>query len=85
MTYLGDHQLPTPQPDRGMPRWFVVAITALAFSVPVAGLSLLAWPFVLQQPNVIVGRVESACLTGVPLLIGWALASYALRERTPPL
>lgn len=81
MTHLSDHELPQQQPNRGMPRWLVSGIAALAFSAPVAGLSLLAWPFVLQQPNVVVGRVELACLTGVTLLIGWALASYALRER----
>lgn len=81
MTHLGNHELPLQKADRGMPRWLVVAITSLAFSAPVAGLSLLAWPFVLQQPNILVDRIELAYLTGVTLLIGWVLASYALRER----
>ena len=54
MTHLGNHELPPQKANRGMPPWLVVAVTSLAFSAPVAGLSLLAWPFVLLQPNVIV-------------------------------
>jgi hypothetical protein len=81
VTHLGDYE-PLPQKlDSGTPRWLVVAITTLTFSVPVAGLPLLASPFVLQQTSVVFGRVEWACLAGVTLLIGWVLASYALRER----
>ncbi|MGH1572815.1 hypothetical protein ACRAWG_21750 [Methylobacterium sp. P31] len=81
MTHLGDHKLQPQKPHRGMPHWLVVAITALASSVPVAGVSLMAWPFVLQQTNVVLDRVALACLAGVTLLIGWVLASYALRDR----
>ena len=63
----------------------VFAVTALAFSVPVAGLPLMAWPFVLQHENVVFGHVELICLAGMTLLIGVLLASYALRKRAPRL
>lgn len=85
MTRIGDHEPPSQQRRQGTPRWLVIAITALAFSVPVAGVPLLAWPYVQQHTSLVLDRVELACLAGVTLLIGWVLASYALRRRASRL
>ncbi|MGH1572682.1 hypothetical protein ACRAWG_20935 [Methylobacterium sp. P31] len=81
MTNFGDQEPPPQQPDRGLPRRLVFAITVSVFSVPVAGLPLMAWPFMQQHTNVVLGQAELICPAGAAFLIGGVLASYALGDR----
>lgn len=74
MTRIGGHESPRRPRNAAMPRWLAFVITALAFSVPIAALFLLASPFLLQRSNLILDDIELAGLVTAAVVIGTILA-----------
>jgi hypothetical protein len=85
VTHFNGDQLPTQQQERTMPRWLGLAISALAFSVPVAGLFLIVGPVLLQRPSFATERFELICVGSAAVMIGAVMAAFVGRERPPRL
>lgn len=57
-----------------MPRLLAFALTAVAFTAPIATLFLLALPFLLQRSNLILDDIELIGLVAAAGVIGVVLA-----------
>lgn len=81
MTHHGDFEIEKPQPERGMPRWLMLAITVVAFCLPIAGMLMLLWPLVLRRTSLAADGLELGCLAVATVVIAGTLTSYAHRLR----
>lgn len=81
MTNLRDDNQPTRSQGKVIQRWLSFAFTALALSMPIAGLFLMAWPFLLARTSVTIDSIEVVGSAAVSGLVGIVLASHIRRER----